>query len=210
MVHVPAAEESNLIFNVIESTVTFTSESKYVLRLTVVLPSLPSGTAQVWTPIERNSRCLIWEAALSCAVAPTNRYVLSLICVCISRALFWYKRVISGWPALLSLLCLTWFEPVLIFCLSSGVSVSNRTSIVRERWILLLLLPGQSQSCRCHWEWGHLPFSWHQPGPHGASRTGWVPFNPGLDCLLCLERWSLIHYWFELFSFGTGGFDCIL
>lgn len=96
-------------------------------------------------------------------------------------------------------LCLKWSTStlsVVIFRFPSGVSVGPRTSSVRERRVLLLLLPGQPLSCHCHRHRGHLPFSWHQPSTHGASRTGWVRFNPRPDRLLFLEQtwwgWSLI------------------
>ena len=54
--------------------------------------------------------------------------------------------------------------------LPSGVSVSSRTSNIRKRRVILLLLPGQPQPRHCHPNRGHLPLPRPQPSTHGASR----------------------------------------
>lgn len=66
----------------------------------------------------------------------------------------------------------------------SGVSVHPKTSSVRKRGVVLLLLPGQPHSCYHHRDRGHLPFSRHQQGAFGFSRTRWV-FS------LYVRSWSL-------------------
>lgn len=90
------------------------------------------------------------------------------------------------------------------FVFLSGVSVHPKTSSVRKRGVVLLLLPGQPHSCYHHRDRGHLPFSRHQQGAFGFSRTRWV-FSFGGFFPADLMLLAFIHS-FACFNFVIGGF----
>lgn len=121
------------------------------------------------------------------------------------------NRLLSAWPSMYPetpQVCATLSAAHDSCVFLSGVSVHPETSSVRKRGVVLLLLPGQPRSCYHHRDRGHLPFSRHQQGAFGFSRTRWVfsfgGFFPADLMLLAFIRS------FACFNFVIGGFSCTL